>query len=159
MEGSSSVSGASFLMLSTSFFTSLSSPFMVPHPAHLHFPTSSIRLIPGGACPFTKRQFLHIKASRFPGSDSSSPSNTSINLSYQRDPSLTCAYCGGAGNALGAKSAPGDWGDSGLWDCGDGICRGSGFCGLPCRDGGCGRPWILAVGGGMMPVLWPACPC
>jgi len=95
--------GSSFALLSdrtrarcvisaTSFSASLSSPFQPPHPLHLHFPRSSGRLMPGGACPFTNLQYLHINAMRFFGNVSSSPSNTSISRSYHRGWSGTAEY-------------------------------------------------------------------
>lgn len=62
--------------------------FEAPQPPHRHLPTSSNRFTPGGACPFTSLQLLQIKAKRALGSVSSSPSSTSMILSYHREPSL-----------------------------------------------------------------------
>src|SRR5271163_2762019 len=45
--------------------TSLSTPFQAPHPPHFHLPTSFKLLTPGGAWPFTKRQFVQISTILF----------------------------------------------------------------------------------------------
>ena len=102
-----------------------------------------------------------MRAMRFLGDVSSSPSRASTSRSYHREPSDGCTYCGAIENALGANSADVSCRESGCsqgaieaaaeWGtlCVDGL-RASGvkLCGVVGNDVCLTRFGMFAVGGG-----------
>ena len=139
-----------------------STPFMVWQFEQRHVPMASSVLAPGGACPFTRRQFWHIRARRFLGCISSSPNRTSMSRSYQLEPLPSMTYCGTALKAFGANSAFSACMEGGCQLEGEepAVCggfgggvKGAARSSVPVAEDG--ARGIFAVGGGRTPVSLP----